>query len=327
MSCPHAPPSASTIGVGVDTRGDAVVEDFARFTATYLPAFYATALFDQVALPSVAAGVDWTGRIRDLPFDRALRSAAADQLVFLGAEADARRESERIVRLHRDVRGTAPDGTHFAALHPESWNWILMSTFRMYRGAYEHVIGRSLEDAENQAVWDYVRAKGAGIEHPDERFRLPASHDEMAAYYDRIAADSCRANDALSRVVEFARRPAPPPGLPLALRPLWHLIGPVAGRVLSELGFSLLHPDIRHAAGLRSTLLDRQVVNVTGLVLRGAYRWLPDRVVLTPLAYHRSRYERLARRYHDIALTDFRPDPRAAREPGATLQPVTSAGV
>lgn len=42
--------------------------------------------------------------------------------------------------------------------------------------------------------------------------------------------------------------------------------------------------------------------------LRLAYRRLPDRLLLTPMAYHRTRYERLAASYHDMGLADFGPD-------------------
>lgn len=287
---------------------DAIVRDFDRFTSSYLPALFATALFDQVALPSVAAGVEWGGRLRQSPIARGLRSAAADQLVFLGDDLDAQREAERIVRLHSDVRGTGPDGTSFSALHPESWNWILMSTFRMYRGGFETIRGRALDPGENQAVWSYYRTKAIGIEHPDERFRLPHQYEDMATEYDRIAADRCRANDTLTHAVNEARHPTVPAEIPAAGRPLWNVVlAPVIGRLATALGFSLLSPAIRRHADITPDTVDRAVVGTLTPLLRLAYRTLPDRLLLTPLAYHRARYRTIADRYHGIALTDFRP--------------------
>jgi uncharacterized protein (DUF2236 family) len=270
---------------------------------------FGTALFDQVAMPGVAAGVDWGGRIESDPFARALRSAAADQLIFVADDAHAAREAERLVRLHRDVRGTAPDGTRFSALYPENWNWILMSTFRMYRGAFEFVSGRMLSAEENQAVWDHLRAKAVLLEHNDERFRLPERYEDMAALYLRLSEERCQPTATLDRVVRFARRPAPPPQVPRILRPLWHLtIAPLGGRAAAALGFNLLSPEIRRLAGIELDLLDRAILAIAKPVLSVAFRRLPDRVQLTPMAYHRTKYERLAANYHAKGLADFRPD-------------------
>jgi uncharacterized protein (DUF2236 family) len=286
------------------------VRDFRRFALSYLPALFGTALFDQIAMPGVAAGVDWGGRIETDPFARALRSAAADQLLFVADETHAAREAERLVRLHRDVRGTSPDGTRFSARHPENWNWILMSTFRMYRGAYEFVSGRRLTDVENQAVWEQLRARSKLLEHDDERFRLPERHEDVEALYHRLSADRCRRTPTLDRVVRLARRPPPPAQVPRALHPVWRsTVAPVGGRIACALGFNLVSPEIRRLGRLEPSPLDRAIVGVTRPLLRVAFRHLPDRVLLTPLAYHRRKYEHHAARYHSVGLTDFRPAP------------------
>src|SRR5918998_154166 len=60
---------------------------------------------------------------------RAIRTAAADQLFYLGAAAESDAEARRLKDLHRDVRGVGPDGQRYSALNPETWNWILYSTF------------------------------------------------------------------------------------------------------------------------------------------------------------------------------------------------------
>src|ERR1035437_9597591 len=206
----HLPESELVGGPGTAE----VIEDFERFAGSVFVALFGTALFDQGALPSVAAGLEWTGRIRYTPFERAVRTAAADQLVMLAPEADSKREMERLVRLHRDVKGTSPDGVRFSALHPESWNWILLSTFFMYRGAFETVTGRELTDDGNQAVWDLIRTRFAGLQYPDARFALARSYSEIAEYYEKMIADKCRRTDMLCDVVTLARRPTPPPPLP-----------------------------------------------------------------------------------------------------------------
>jgi uncharacterized protein (DUF2236 family) len=288
-----------------------VVEDFERFAGSYFVALFAAALFDQVALPTVAAGVEWTGRIRYTPFERAVRTAAADQLVVLAPEADSKVEMERLVRLHRDVKGTSPDGVRFSALHPESWNWVLLSTFFMYRGAFEAVSGQKLTDDGNQAVWDFIRTRMAGLEYPDPRFALSRSYSEIAEYYEMMAADKCRRTDTLCDVVTLARRPAPPPPLPRVAKPLWNLlVAPIAGRVLTTSGFGIMHPQVRQLAGIEWGRRERLEFAALSRVLRVAYARLPERLVLTPLAYHRRKVEELVRRYSDVGLASFAPDIR-----------------
>jgi uncharacterized protein (DUF2236 family) len=272
-------------------------------------ALFATALFDQVALPSVAAGVESTGRIRNTPFERAVRTAAADQLVVLAPEADSKVEMERLVRLHRDVKGTSPDGVRFSALHPESWNWILLSTFFMYRGAFEAVSGQKLTGDGNQAVWDFIRTRMAGLEYPDARFALSSNYTEIAEYYELMVADKCRRTDTLCDVVTLARRPTPPPLLPRVTMPLWTVfVAPIAGRVLTTLGFGIMQPQVRQLAGIKWGRRERLEFAALSSVLRVAYAQLPGRLVLTPLAYHRSKTEELVRRYRDVGLTSFAPD-------------------
>jgi uncharacterized protein (DUF2236 family) len=286
-----------------------VVDDFERFTGSFFVALFATALFDQVALPSVAAGVEWTGRVRYQPFERAMRSAAADQLVLLAPEADAKREMERLVRLHRDVKGTSPDGVHFAALHPQSWNWILLSTFFMYRGAFETTTGRRLTGEQNQAVWDALRTRFAGLEYPDPRFALSSDYAEIAEYYEKIVTNECQRTDTLCDVVTLARRPMSPPALPLVATPIWTmLVAPIAGRVLTTMGFGIMHPQVRLLAGIEWGRREQLVFRILSRVLRVGYVRLPERLVLTPLAYHRRKAEELVRRYRDLGLSSFTPD-------------------
>ncbi len=102
-------------------------ERFQRYLGTTLFALFAGAFFDQVMLPEVAAGVEWTGRIRNTPFQRAARSAAADQLIFIAGREERQAESDRLALAHRDVKGVGFNGTRFSALNPESWNWIMIS--------------------------------------------------------------------------------------------------------------------------------------------------------------------------------------------------------
>jgi uncharacterized protein (DUF2236 family) len=307
---PFPSPAVDRIGPDeADVVSDEVVERYQRFAGSLFVALFATALFDQVALPSVAAGVESTGRIRYRPFERGARSAAADQLVFLAPDADSNAETERLVRLHRDVKGTSPDGVHFSALHPESWNWILLSTFFMYRGAFATVTGTRLTSEDDQAIWDTFRTSARGLQHPDPRFALPRRYSELVEHYDRMATERCRPTDTLRDVVAFARRPTPPPSLPAVAKPLWNaVVAPVSGRALSTIGFGIMHPEIRRLAGIDWGRRERLEFAALTQILQAVYPRLPDRLVLTPLAYHRRKTDQLVRRYRNMGLDSFAPD-------------------
>jgi uncharacterized protein (DUF2236 family) len=286
-----------------------ITEDMRWFGASWFPALFAGALFDQVALPQVAAGVADTGRIFNDSFNRALRSAAAEQLAYLGDDTDRQAEGERLLRLHRDVKGTGPDGTPYSALHPDAWNWIIVSTFLMHRGAFYAVTGRPPSDDADQAIWDYFRGQTSIIWHPDERFRLPEDFADLLAWYERIADEKCRPNDTLNRVVALARRPPRPPAVPALAAPAWMAVSPVAGRVLSILGFGIMHPRIRAHAGIAWGRREQFEFAALTMALRVAHGVLPERVTLTPLGRNRRQYETLVAKYRAIGLDSFTPPP------------------
>ena len=144
------------------------VERFERVGESFFPGLFFVSLFDQAMVPEVSAALEETGRIRNTPFERAIRTAASDQLVFATEDAERKAESELLKELHRDVKGVSPDGVRYSALKPELWNWILYSTFFMKRGSFVALTGASLSAVENQAIWDSFRAKVEHLELPGQ---------------------------------------------------------------------------------------------------------------------------------------------------------------
>jgi uncharacterized protein (DUF2236 family) len=68
------------------TAGD-VADRFQRVTGSAFVGLFAAGLFDQAMLPAVSAALEDTGRIRNTPWLRALRTAASDQIIFAGEES------------------------------------------------------------------------------------------------------------------------------------------------------------------------------------------------------------------------------------------------
>ncbi len=304
MSCPvHHDAIAFVPPVESTTLADRFVEVGGSI---FIGAF-AAALFDQAMLPEVSEALEVTGRIRNTPWQRALRSAASDQIAFHGAEADRRAEMERLKLLHRDIKGVGAKGIRYSALNPESWNWILISTFFMYRGAFATLTGAELTPADDQALWDRWRAEVEGLQLPG-RSRLTESYPDLCAHYDRMAAERLERTSTLESATETVRRPPRPPFLPALAHPLWLLARPAAGHVGAILGYGIMRPTARHHLPLRWTRRREVEFAVLATILRLAYRILPTRLTDTPLARNRRQYNRLISGYRGIGLESFAAD-------------------
>ncbi len=293
-----------------ETAAAARFEKFRWHGASVLMGLFGGALFDQVALPSVAAGVESTGRIRNATWARAIRTAASDQLVFWGTEADRRAEFSRLKLLHRDVKGVTDDGERYSALSPESWNWILTSTFFMMHNSYTPMTGERLTADDDQAFWEYFKAATVGLHLPGKS-ALPETYCELRENYDEMARTRLRANDTLDNAVDSLLSPPRPDFIPAVASPLWRLIGPVAGHGVCILSFGIMHPGVRALTRVRWTRRHEIEFRVLTAGVRFAFRHLPKRLQYSPLAYNRWRYEELSRSYRSLGLTSFAPDTRS----------------
>jgi uncharacterized protein (DUF2236 family) len=314
MSCPASDSAVgfrpgTSVGLVADvgrSRCD-VVDQFDRFSGSVLVALFAAGLFDQAMLPPVSAALENTGRIRNDPIGRALRSAASEQIMFAGSDEDGRAEADRLLRLHRDVKGVGPDGIRYSALSPESWNWILISTFVMHRGAFIAVTGRHLTSAENQAIWNRFRDLTRDLHLPGRGARLVEDYDELCGYYDTMVAGKLQRTDTLDCAVRATVRPKRPDNLPAVAGPLWTATAPLTGHVLAVLGFGIMHPGVRAIVPMRWTCRHDAEFAALTVLLRLAYRVLPRRFTDTPLTRNRREYDRIMERYKGIGLTSFAP--------------------
>jgi uncharacterized protein (DUF2236 family) len=290
----------------VDASTD-VADRFERVIGSRLLALFAPALFDEMMLPAVSAALVDTARIRDDPLGRARRTAASDQLAFLANSVHRREEMQRLVQLHRDVKGVGPDGVRYSALSPEPWNWNLISIFFMHRGAFLAITGERLSAAENQAIWDRFRALCEDLQMPGRARRLTENYEDLSAYYDHMAAEKLKHTAALDIVMDATLRPRRPTYIPAVTAPLWTLLGPVAGHIVAVLGFGIMHPCVRDIVPMSWTRRHDLEFTVFARVLRLAYRWLPSRFTDTPLARNRREYARIVSRRKGIGLTSFVP--------------------
>ena len=258
-----------------DNSVSSVADRFERVMGSRFLVLFAPALFDEMMLPAVSAALVDTARIENDPVGRARRTAASDQLTFMAKHADRSDEMERLVRLHRDVKGVGPDGVRYSALSPEPWNWNLISIFFMHRGAFIALSGEELSAADNQAIWDHFRVLTEDLQMPGRARELPDRYDELCAYYEEMAAEKLKHTAALDIVMSATLRPRRPEYMPVVTAPLWTLLGPIGGHIVAVLGFGIIHPRVRALVPMRWTRRHDLEFAVLTRLLRIAYRWVP----------------------------------------------------
>ncbi|MFE3542627.1 oxygenase MpaB family protein [Nocardia sp. NPDC059177] len=285
----------------------AAVERFEQVGGSVLFGLFGVALFDQPMLPPVSAALEATGRSRYEPWARAVRTAAADQLIYHGEDADRAAESERLMLLHRDVKGVGPDGERYSALNPRSWNWILYSTFFVQRGAYLTLTGDEPTPAQSQAIWEHYLYKTRGLHLPGSS-RPIAEFPELLAHYDEMIGE-LRRTTALEGATSTVMRSPRPYFLPAITEPLWRLGAPTFGHIAMILGCGIMHPEVRALMPITWGRRQEREFRVLTTALRVAYQRLPAAVTDSPMARNRRKYERLVGGYRDVGLTAFTPDP------------------
>ncbi|MFD7846694.1 oxygenase MpaB family protein [Nocardia sp. NPDC059764] len=283
------------------------VQRFEEVAGSLFLGLFGVALFDQTMLPGVSAALEATGRIQFRPWQRAARTGASDQLVLLGDDLVRGAESERLKRLHAEVRGVGSDGTRYSALNPELWNWILISTFFVHHHAYITLTGDRPSAADNQAIWDYYRRKADGLQLPG-RSRLIEDYEELVEYYDAMVAEKLQQTTILTAAAQLVRRPPAPDFMPSAVVPVWKMGGPVIGHVAGVLGCGIMHPGVRALMPMTWSRRHELEFQILSTILRFGYQWLPSALTEVPMARNRRQYQRLVSKYRRIGLQSFAPD-------------------
>ncbi|MFD4440085.1 oxygenase MpaB family protein [Nocardia sp. NPDC058519] len=316
MTCPVPHPEPRSFGATPASSGESLsaVARFERVGGSVLFGLFGVGLFDQPMLPPVSAALEATGRSRYQPWARAVRTAAADQLIYHGEDADRDAESQRLMLLHRDVKGVGPDGERYSALNPQAWNWILYSTFFVQRGAYLALTGDTPSAAADQAIWDHYLTKTRGLHLPGNS-RPIANYADLTVHYDSMIAE-LRATSALEAATSSVRNSPRPDFLPAVVAPLWRLSAPALGYVAMILGCGIMHPGVRANMPITWTARHDRQFRVLTAALRLAYTQLPATLTDSPMARNRRKYERLVDRYRKVGLTSFAPD--TADRPGST---------
>lgn len=291
-----------------------VMAQFRRHSGSVLSGLFGAAAFDEVALVPVAAAVDKTGRFERNFTDRAIRSGFSALLAIWGDAEDRAAEGERLKRMHRDVHGQGKGDfadVRYSALNPRLWNWIAVSGMFVTLNSFTPVTGIKWNDAEREAAYQQLVEAFSALELPGKAGKFPATYVEAAEYYDQMVQTELAANPFLDRVTAGLGKLPLPSALPAPVRaaaaPLWSVVSVGAGRVVKICSFGIMHPGVRALTGFRWQPHHDLEFNFYTQLLQMAWRVLPDRVVLVPLAYNRLQYEKLVKMHRSVALDSFAP--------------------
>lgn len=136
--------------------------------------------------PLTYTGTILSTKAGDWPFKRLVRTAKAQETIFLGTKAEADRILTRVANQHKRVVGTLPEaagphpaGAPYSAFDPELMLWTLAVIADSGRAMYEAMV-RPLAPAEREALWQDYRRFGELFGMP--RDVAPATYPEFDAW-------------------------------------------------------------------------------------------------------------------------------------------------
>jgi uncharacterized protein (DUF2236 family) len=138
--------------------------------------------------PLTYTGTMLSTKAGDRPFERLVRTAKAQETIFLGSTEEADLILARVRNQHDRVNGVLPEGAGahpagaaYSAFDPELMLWTLAVIADSGRAMYETMV-RPLSAAELEGLWqDYLRF-GELFGMP--RAAAPATYAEFAAWFD-----------------------------------------------------------------------------------------------------------------------------------------------
>ena len=291
------------------------MREFRKHTGSALAGVFGGAAFDEIALAPVAAAVDRTGRFAGNFADRGVRCGASTMLVFFGDAEDRAAEGDRLKRLHREVRGSGKGkfaDVRYSALSPELWKWIGISGLLVPIHSFTPATGIRMREVERDAAYETLVTAFSPLQLQSKAGAMPQTYAEAMAYYDDMVENRLDVNPFLEQVIAgLSRLPLPTLGLPAGLRvaatPAWLLVRPAAGRFIKVCSFGIMHPRMRELTGFRWDRRHDAEFGVYTALLQAAWRALPDRLLLLPLAHNRIQYEKIVAAYRSVGLDSFAP--------------------
>ena len=175
------------------------------------------ALMLQVAHPVVGAGVSDHSNFRADPWSRLLRTLDFLTCTIFGGPELAHETCTRVREMHKQIKGTLPNGESYHALEPEPYAWVHATLADAIIRGNEHFI-QPIPERDLEPFWAEWRRMGRllGVRERD----LPERWSEFGDYFDWMVAERLERTQSVDDVLEALEEPPPPPvrGIP---EPVW----------------------------------------------------------------------------------------------------------
>jgi uncharacterized protein (DUF2236 family) len=203
----------------------------------YLAAGYA--LLMQVAHPTVGAGVRDHSTFEQDPWGRLLRTMDYLYLITLTGE-EAIAVGRRVRNLHKQIKGTNPDGSRYHALEPEAYAWV-HATLIEATVAARHRFVAPMSRAEIDSFYEQWMPLGRllGVREGD----LPDDWDGFLDYFETMSSERLERNITTDRVVATLEAREPPP-IPV-IRELWPVLRVTPAHLMRLATVGMLSDEIR----------------------------------------------------------------------------------
>jgi uncharacterized protein (DUF2236 family) len=179
-----------------------------------------SALLLQSLHPLAVAGVDQHSGYRGDPWGRLARTSHFLAVTTFGSSQDAQHAIETVKRVHRRVRGTAPDGRSYAASDPHLLRWVHVAEVHSFLGAHQRYGVKPLTSAEQD---EYVR-QASGVAIALGARDVPGTRAELDAALDAFRPELQSTPTARAA----ARYLVVNPPVPFALRGAYFLLASAA---------------------------------------------------------------------------------------------------
>ncbi|AXE24801.1 calcium-binding protein [Streptomyces globosus] len=229
----------------------------------------------QTAHPAVAAGTAHYSTYRAHPWRRIQHTMDSGTRLFFAGPEDRERETARLARTHRRIRGTDDAGRPYTAEDPEVRAWVMVTLYEAMT-AMRTLSGDPLTAVELDTLYAEFKEVCAALDIPAES--LPPTAADVPAYVDRTVREVLEYGEQVRYLLFDMLREAPAPRRLGRLRPLWPLLRAVAARTLTALTVADLPPAWHERFG---TPRPRSAAALSWAVHRGMRQittLLPDRV-------------------------------------------------
>lgn len=237
------------------------------------------ALLMQIAHPSVAAGVvDHSGFAGD-PYTRLWRTLDTTLTVSFGDAAQSRAAAARVGAIHRRVQGER-NGWRYAAMDPDLLLWVHATLVDSALETYERFV-RPLDQEVRERYYQQMKRQALAFEVPADL--LPPLFGDFRGYVAATIESLQVSAEAIRLSAEILHPPTPASLLPVSA-------------LLRLITVGLLPHRLRSAFGLPWGPGRQELLEMSGVCIRGLVRWLPPAARAWPHARMAAARARSGRR-------------------------------